>query len=824
MNNTTNTAKNMTLDTIAFSKGFLLVDEYSTVVDLENEFLKNTTELKPVVMNMQAELMRYGYMFNAESLYYLNNIDDEEVLAEYADSLADYLADTYGDGCFVSLFGNYPHAVMSMSEIEMFFHQIIHYLSGGTYSPAMPSCDDAELTMLHSRYDGITFRDSYKLIKPINNADFIEYFKKILSAQQSLTSYDKEVVKYVCENYDLLVEKVEDLLPEEIPFKENLCLLISVVPSLYPKTVTDILRYAVYLSGGDISLPRIPRAADYGWGQYLNRPGLSDYLRNYYEETLKCERSKFKFKKFSRPERRRILGMVEHLFEEQKAAGKHGDNILADMKKYAERWVRLAEILHPGEYKNQFPEAMEAFTTIRNAAQYISTYYSRVNAAREANDVPLLVHIYSERPGEFARNIDNLLRNYPSYATYILDAFTDVLPNIPVKILYELLDHFNVRNDIEFREGRYVFVKGARKAYKLPGLVELDNQVLAKLLDIILASLSDRAVEMGSLRNKTYFVDDKLVNIALPKNMRSMNIAPGQIARGSKLPIKTDTGIFRCYCRWVDKLGQYDLDLAVQMYDKDFKYITSVSWNSYYKQANWAVFSGDVRHRKGNCAEYIDVEIAGAKAAGVRYLVATVNDFDGQGFEKKDAWGGVMERSQMGTSGEVTWAPKTITTGFKLTSVCTNIVMTVIDLEKMEMYVVDEDLAGIPVATSSRDAIGEVAKRYTTAKRYFNAYSLIEFMADARGADVVRVEHENAQKLQDSLAESKRNFLELKKKYEDELALLPEDSDTERIIARNKLFENLEQINHELEKLDNTEVITYDDIASDYTKLFAWMF
>ena len=46
MNTTNNiTVKNMNLDTIAFSKGFLRVDEYSTIADLGDEFLKNVTEL-----------------------------------------------------------------------------------------------------------------------------------------------------------------------------------------------------------------------------------------------------------------------------------------------------------------------------------------------------------------------------------------------------------------------------------------------------------------------------------------------------------------------------------------------------------------------------------------------------------------------------------------------------------------------------------------------------------------------------------------------------------------------------------------------------------
>ena len=391
-------------------------------------------------------------------------------------------------------------------------------------------------------------------------------------------------------------------------------------------------------------------------------------------------------------------------------------------------------------------------------------------------------------------------------------------------MLYELLDHFYVRNDAEFRDERYVMGKGARKAYKLPLIPELNEEVRDRLMSLFTKELLKRHAEFGSLAGKTYIVDKKTSNIALPKNMRSMNIAPGQIARGSALPIKTTTGIFRCYCRWVDKFGQYDLDLSTMMYDKDFKYLAAISWNSCYKQEDWAVFSGDVRHRQGNCAEYIDIDVNKAKKAGVRYIVASVDDYDGTGFAKKDAWAGVMERDSFGTPGELTWAPKTITTGFKLSSACTNIVMTVIDLEKMVMYVVDEDRSGIPIASRSINTLGLVAKRYATQKRFFNGHSLIAFSVDARGGNILSVEHDNIEEVKANLATAKKRFLELKWNYVGELCDLPESCDIARIDAHNKLRQNLNQIEAELEKINNTEIISYDDIASDYTKLLAWMF
>ena len=72
---------------------------------------------------------------------------------------------------------------------------------------------------------------------------------------------------------------------------------------IYPKTVTDVLRYAVFLSGGDVALPKIPTSLDYGWGNYDS--SWPQYMKDHYNRNLQNARAPFKFKKFSN--KRRIL-------------------------------------------------------------------------------------------------------------------------------------------------------------------------------------------------------------------------------------------------------------------------------------------------------------------------------------------------------------------------------------------------------------------------------------------------------------------------------------------------------------------------------------
>ena len=808
------TEQKMNFNTIALNKGYLLTKNYPTVEEEDKfDILHENIIIRPIILNLQLELMRYGYMFSEEALRCLAVMTDDE-LEDYSKDLADYLADAYGDGTFVSLFGDFPHTVLQMSEFEMFVHQIFHYLSGGTYSPAMPSCDDAELALLHSNYDGRVLRDEYRLIKPISHADFAQYFRTVLSGQQSLTTYDKKAVEYLCEHYKELGVSFGDVFPEDIPFKETLCLVIANTAEYMPKTITDVLRYAVYLSGGDITLPALPSLLDFGWTPRLRFKESRYYERwqKYYEERVAEARKPFNFMKFSRGQRRDILEMMEYVINNSKWS-----NVAADMKKYLGRWIRLGEILHPGEYQKKFPKSFEMFILLRNSGQYIETYGGRLRAARETNDFDSLLSIYKERPGELLRNIDNLLRKNPEKAGKIFDAVRNALEKSSTKMIYELLDHFYTRNEEDKRRNRVVTIKGARKPFVLPCLPELDDEVLCRLMICIDDVLMKRFAEKESMADKLVYLDKDLEGIALPKNMRSMNFMPGQMARGSKIKIQNNTGIFRLYCRWVDKMGAYDLDLSTQMFDKDFKYLTSVSWCNNYKVGDWAVFSGDVRHRKGNCAEYIDVDIAKAREAGVRYLVANVNDFDGQGFAKKDAWAGVMERSQMGTSGEVTWAPETITTGFRLTSVCTNIVMTIMDLEEMCMYVCDEDYAGIPVASTGVNRYGDIIKRYVNDERYLNALTLIQKNCRARKASVAVLSHEDFTAQQQQFEERIKAFKELIAQYEETIKANPEKEES--------LKDSLSTLKETYQRLKNNIVmISYDDIAADYTKLLAWMF
>ena len=793
----------MNFSTIALSKGYFFVENTTKPEIVDSvEFIKSLEKLTPEVIDIQAEVMKYGYMFDTESLCALINMPAEDLL-KYSKSLSEYLGDTYGDGHFVSLFGNFPANVLMLSEEEIFVHQIFHYLSGGTYVPAEFLSDETDIELSKEHFS-TCLRDSYKLIKFADAETLAGICKNICNAQQSLTSYDKEVVVYFCKNYESLGLPMDSFFPEEIPFKETLCLVASELEEYPLTTATDVLRLAVYMSGGDVALPPVPKTIDYGWKVV---------------PATRADKAAYNFKRFKRAERRLILSKLETILATKKA-----ENVYADMKKYANKWIRLGEVIHPGEYTAAYPETARAFYMIRDMKKYIETYNSRVNAARKI-DYKEWIKVLAERPGEFARSIDAVLRKNLDNSAEIIAAFTNSLSGVSMKVLYELIKYYHVRNRIP--EKRVVIIKSNNRGpQRIKDLEALPEEVRTTILNAVVDELGKRFLAKGPMENR-YVFEKGIENITLPVNMRSMNIMPGQLPRGSKIPISNNTGLLRLYCRWEDPEGQYDLDLSCSLYKADYTLDSVVSWNRDSKRRTSnnrygvnILFSGDVRHRVGNCAEYIDIDVESLKKDKVRYIVANVHDFDGQGFEKKNSWGGVMELEEFGKI-DKTWAPSSISCGFKLKSKCTNILMTIVDLKKMVMYVVDEDTAGIPVASSATGAYAEVINRYVRSATFFNTLSLMEFNVKSRNGQYTTMESAEFAEAKQSIECSLTYLKKLREEYKELRDKYINGENQNPVYTADRLIAIIDRRISELEKI---KFISYTDMAADYTSIFEWMF
>lgn len=640
-----------------------------------------------------AELLQFGYILDQGVIANIAEADKNDIV-RFHNEVVEYLKEVTGSSRkYRPFWKGFPEEVMQKTEIELWIHQIVHYLSNGAYEPS-------EWTKQRP-----TAFEQPKYIKIIAGDEdkFKAIFTNLVSMNQSLTADDAEVVKYFVEN------KIELRMPKVIPFKETLCSVIgqmiqsgySLEQDLPRLTVTDVLRISVYMSGGDISLPKVPAE-------------MIKMNRWSHSKSKNPARDKFKFRKFKRSERRLIMGLLEKTNCDVK------EFVLKDS-----RWIRLGEILHPGEFADKFPKAFEMFDDIRNTN--VKSWYGEVNDAFNQS-FEIGIKKLSERPGEFMRRLDNLIRNNPKNTKQILKVLGSVAMNVSNKVLYEAFSHFEKRN--RPISGRTIMVKGSRKRTKLPDLPAIDDKIIADIQLTIMSSIQEKFSSLEAL-GKVY-IDPELKKLPVPTNMRSMSTTSRPVMRGQRVPIGNQNAkVIRAYVHWFDENGNMDIDLTATF--MGMGKVNHVGWNGGHN-SEIGCYSGDIRHRRGACAEYIDINVKAALKAGYKYVVMDARNYNGGSFEEvPECVFGYMEREHQ-KENEI-FVPATLANSVRLTSSASTSIVAAIDLETYEYIFLDVDADGIPVASANFDKIMDALKPYTELPS-FSVYNLIQLHTNVRGTEV----------------------------------------------------------------------------------------
>lgn len=666
---------------IQLKYGFVNLNTVSQNAELAN---------MPLVMSIQSELMQLGYMLNIHVLNYMTTCAKADVIQFHNDVLPNIRKDLgISNGKAQPFWSNFPNDVMSMSmsECELWFHQIVHYISNGSYLP----------TNIQSERQVAFERGSYTVLELGNEQKFMNIFTDIVSVNQSLSPGDKEIMEWFVKN------NIKVVLPDVIPFKENLCTLYALGLPVKVNTVTDVLRIAVHMSGGDISLPAVKPLLVNSWS------------RTYQKDP------KFMFKKFSKGEVKRLLNTLNN------SNCDATEGVL-----YAERWKRLGEILHPGSYKKAYPKAFDFFYKVRNKT--VRTWYSKLNSEFQSSFSDGL-DVLVQRPGEFARRLDWLLRTNltkPKNIALILDTMYVVLPKVSNKVLYELYGHISQRN---VEKTRSIMIKGARKRTELSTLPALDIQVIDTVQNIIKQVLKTKFNALPAL-GKVYLSED-LKKLPIPTNLRSMNPSSKPIMRGQRVKMGNgNTKVIRAYTHWFDKHGDQDIDMAA--YFVGLGQHKMISWNCAHSEPE-GYFSGDIRHRQGSCAEYIDIVFDNALKNGFKYVILTVHNFQGGTLaDIDDCVFGYMER-EYPKANEI-FKPNTTINSVRLMSPASTSIPVVIDLETKEYIYMDIDISGIPVQSANTENILQAMSYYTEEPK-FSAYDLLKLHVEARGTEVTSIEN-----------------------------------------------------------------------------------
>lgn len=696
---------NQNLNVVAFSRGLLVQKDTDQV---QAEGLRNELE----ATTLQAELMKLGFVLDQAAFTHLTKWRAEDA-ARYFNDILPLAKELIGARrSYRPMYVNFPREVMDTPTFQLMINALSHYWSNGRWEP------EQELAERGVAFEHAEFRP----IKLVTEPEFKQIFTKLVSVNVALAPGDRDLVEWFVKWYG------HDLpMPKRVPFKETLCLLASFGLDVPVKTTTDVLRIARFISGGDISLPSVPKLpkqkedkATLATIAERFAKGFGVQFRNRRESQIQ-QREKFKFAHVRRSSRRYLLSLLERTNLDT-----------SEMEQRREQWIRLAEVLHPGEYRHTFPRTFAAFQALRNQSPRIRSYFAQVDLAFDAGDLELALELLASRPGEFARRIDWFLRTYKHSEDLerVLERFKDVSPRISSKVLLELYGHLYGRLRSKKRR---VSLKRGSKMKTLETLPPLNEAHVLRVQEIILKSLGDLFRTLPPLGK--VWIDERLKGVVLPSNMRSMNKGLVTFTRGTRIPFRADAGTVRAFVHWYDKDGIEDIDLSAGFFDEGFVQLGHISYTNLKETKLGSCHSGDIRHRKGSCAEYIDIDIEKALTQAARYVTMHVYNFNARSLESlSECKFGLMERKYP-DSNEI-FEPRTVSNAVNLKNQSTTVLLCAIDLlDKSYLWLDVEMDRALAYVENTFSSTSEILSAILDPNR-LSVYDLLKLHVEVRGTQV----------------------------------------------------------------------------------------
>ncbi|MFG2470592.1 TerD family protein [Streptomyces canus] len=373
--------------------------------------------------------------------------------------------------------------------------------------------------------------------------------------------------------------------PDEIPVRENRAVVnearLKAGSGLLLDTVTDVLRLACALSGGDVSLQEPTR-----------------------------------FRALSRPARRALLAGLDSVVAAAPAK-------LADVLAHREAFKRLGERLHPHEYP-QWPRAAEVFAVARGE-QKAYTFDARIEALLGADDVTGAAELLKSAPGRLFRALDRLLRTARTQEERdaVVAAVEQTLSEVSGRVVLSVREYLHNRAAETGR--KRVFINRLGRAHVADdtrtAVPEADRERLIAALD---AEIGRRLPSPERL-----LIDPDVLDVALPLSGRATSAGLGVLPRGSVSPVDGELLRFFVYWKQTQRVTDYDLSALLL----DAKYDT-VSWLSYTNLRDVeGEHSGDITNAPDGASEFINLRLGAVRGT---YIVPQVNIYSGEGFEEAE--------------------------------------------------------------------------------------------------------------------------------------------------------------------------------------------
>lgn len=581
-----------------------------------------------------------GYTF---SKHLFNSIKNSGIrlteLGDFQSELIELLKRKKGDDkVYTPMYPNFPYQVMNSEEIELYKNALFHYWSRGEW---IPDYIKTEREVLQDSF-------SLEVLEVGTDEELMDIFKNLLLSKTSLSKQDREDMEWFILNCSDFYE----YFPESIPLKENVAFIgtlilknginISTVEK-YFKTATDVLRLITCMSDGDISLSINTR-----------------------------------YKSLKRGERKIIMNLLANC-----------NNLEEDMFRYKQRWIRIGEIIHPNEYKNEkYKEVIKCFQKLRGNNKP-KTWRSKVEKAVLNKDIKTATDLLIQRPGEFARMLDKLLRECnDDNASYVVDAFKRNSEKVALPVLLQVREHFWGR--LEDKKDKRIFLpKGCYQRIKIidNNLKEIKEEYSLQVIQACVLALKKQC-ESKPYMGKVY-IDENLKKYLVPFSQRTSNSYKNKfLVRGSRIQIEENKNIIRGFIWWTNKKNDdvVDLDLSLSIYGESWDYMLGISYGN-LRNHNFNIYhSGDIIDggdpNGDGAAEFIDFDIKSIVKNGGRYAVFQIYSFSGHEFAEIPCRFGWMVREKS-NSGEI-FEPKTVIQNIDLISKSRYVMPVVFDCIEKE--------------------------------------------------------------------------------------------------------------------------------------------
>ena len=542
---------------------------------------------------------------------------------------------------------DFPIQVRSASEAALLVNAALHYLGDVVGVRILPDYRPSPREPLPGDDDALTELG-------LARAQDLERIVADLAAQATPFSTQDRA--------DLTA--LRDFGPEAAPHvavKENLAVLTVTFPDLdfsaSYRTVTDVLRLAVAMAGGDVSLAEPCR-----------------------------------FPSFSRAQRRRLLGLLDAVGQVQDSR-----DSAEEMARRCERWKRLARHLRPGDYARRFPRAAALLHQVASGDAEAG-FTSRLEEALARRDVEGALHLLTTRPGVFARRLNHLLRLCADDAARerVVAEFARVAPEVSLPVLVRLWEYFSSPGP-DALPWRVVAIKAATgtKTTLIPSTRRPGPA------DAAVVRAVEEALRQRKRLGRIAVLQGMYEGYTAPVGLRSASPGLRTAGRGTRLPLPEGETI-RFFLHWRDlpeapaeasgpagpaaaegRDTRVDLDLSAFFVSEDFTRTEQIAY--YNLRSTAAVHSGDLTSAPDGAAEFIDVTLAEALRQGWRYVVMTVHSFSHHRLsEVPECWAGAMARGADPQSGEV-FEASTVMQRLDLVSPTFNATPFVIDLAERRL-------------------------------------------------------------------------------------------------------------------------------------------